>query len=119
MKTKLFFLCLIAFFALNSCSDKISVEILSPKDAQYDDKAIYNYYEDIYVDIRATAERGKISQVVLEVDTLINEILDPPYRYTIPKGTFQKSGFYLLSVTASSYNGVIAGDAIYLNIVGY
>ena len=119
MKTKFFFLCLLAFFTLNSCSDIISVEILSPKDAQYDDKAIYYYYEDIYVNVRATAEKGKISQVVLEVDTLINVNLDPPYRYTIPSGTFKKNGFYLISVTASSYNGTIAGDAIYLNIVGY
>jgi len=119
MKTKLFFLCLITFFTLNSCSDIISVEILSPKDAQYDDKAIYYYYEDINVNIRASAEKGSISQVVLDVDTLIHINLEPPYRYTIPGGTFKKNGFYLLSVTAYSYNGVMAGDAIYLNIEGY
>jgi len=113
MKNKLFLLPILFLFLLLSCNkDKITLKIVTPaKNAEF-------FIEDnIDVKVSATTKKGKITQVVLTVDTLEMQFLTKePFDFTIKPKTFKKEGFYFLGVMAYSSEGVREGAAIDIKI---
>jgi hypothetical protein len=113
MKSKLFFLAILSFFALCSCNkEKITLNIVSPKDG-----AVFSKNASIEVNINATTQKGHITQVILFVDTLTTYYsTEAPYDFIIPENTFLEKGWYSLSAMAYSSEGVQEGDGIYIEI---
>jgi len=120
MKSKLFFFLIFSFFLLCSCNrDKVFVEITSPKDGD-----VFAISDVIVVKVDATTDKGFISQVELNVETLEpQKMVKKPYEFEIPAWAFDSytwgekdTVFRYISVTAYNSKGDIAGDVIDIRI---
>ncbi|MDR0207215.1 MAG: hypothetical protein LBI45_08180 [Bacteroidales bacterium] len=117
MKTKLFFFIIFSIFLLYGCNrDKVFVEITSPKDGD-----VFSINDIIIVKVEASTEKGFISLVELDVETLeSHKMVMKPYVFEIPARAFEDPNtggfvgpiFRYISVTAHNSKGDFAGDVI-------
>jgi len=120
MKSKLFYFVIFGIFLLSGCNrDKVFVEITSPKDGD-----VFAISDVIVVKVEASTEKGFISRVELDVETLESQkMVKKPYVFEIPARAFdtytwegKDTVFRYISVTAYNSKGDIAGDVIDLRI---
>jgi len=120
MKSKLFYFVIFSIFLLSGCyRDKVFVEITSPKDGD-----VFALSDLIVVKVDASTEKGFISRVELDVETLEpQKMVKKPYVFEIPARDFdpytwggKDTVFRYISVTAYNSKGDIAGDVIDIRI---